>query len=187
MIEKMIVDHCSPTLASLKTANLFTYKFNDEQKFEDILSMDRLEFAKKGLYMTVLNRNEKRALIYVFRYDNLKADLEKNGVMRFLKKYGYESSDVPYALAKLKERFRESDEFPHEIGLFLGYPLGDVFGFVKNRGKNCKSLGCWKVYCNQCEAEKRFRQYEKCRRIYKELYLRGHSINKLTVASRRIA
>lgn len=26
-------------------------------------------------------------------------------------------------------------EFPHEIGLFLGYPLGDVKGFIKHKAK----------------------------------------------------
>ena len=29
-MEKFLIEHCSPTLASLKTANLFNYKYTDE-------------------------------------------------------------------------------------------------------------------------------------------------------------
>ena len=70
----------------------------------------------------------------------------------FIKKYGYESTDPAYALERLRSRLAQREDFPHEIGLFLGYPLGDVIGFIKNAGQNCKCVGCWKVYCNECEA-----------------------------------
>ena len=70
--------------------------------------------------------------------------------------YGYDSTEPEKAIEKLKMRLNETTEFPHEIGLFLGYPVGDVVGFIKNKGKNFKCCGCWKVYCDQCEAERRF-------------------------------
>lgn len=31
MLEKYLVEHCAPTLASLKTANLFNYSFDNEE------------------------------------------------------------------------------------------------------------------------------------------------------------
>lgn len=184
MIERLIVEHCAPTLASLKTGNLFTYNFTGSRRIQDITSMNRYELAKKDLYMIILKQDEKSALVYLFRYNSLKEDLGRKGVCEFLKSYGYKSNDIPYALCKLKERFKESDEFPHEIGLFLGYPLGDVYGFIKNKGKNCKCTGCWKVYCNRCEAEKKFKQFEKCRKVYRDLFIQGKSINRLAVSSR---
>ena len=70
-----------------------------------------------------------------------------------------------------------------EIGLFLGYPLGDVAGFIRNRGKNCKCSGCWKVYCNELEAQKRFAQIQKCRQVYTRLWTQGRSLWQLTVAA----
>ena len=82
----------------------------------------------------------------------------------------------------LKAKFARSDEFPHEVGVFLGYPLEDVKGFIANGGKNCKCVGCWKVYCDECEAKKRFAAFQKCRRVYAALFQQGKTVNQLTVA-----
>ena len=70
-----------------------------------------------------------------------------------------------------------------EIGLFLGYPVEDVLGFIENAGQNCKCCGCWKVYCNECEAVRTFARYKKCRDIYKRLWQEGRSVLQLTVAA----
>ena len=40
----------------------------------------------------------------------------------------------------------EAADFPHEIGVFLGYPLEDVVGFIRHRGKCFTCCGCWKSY-----------------------------------------
>ncbi len=130
-----------------------------------------------------LYRRNNKALIYVYRKSHLEADLNRPGVRRFLTKYGYEHMDVEYALGLLKERLKESGSFPHEIGLFLGYPLGDVIGFINNAGKNCKCMGCWKVYCNECEAVKKFAKYRKCRAVYSRLWKNGRTVWQLTVAA----
>ena len=38
-------------------------------------------------------------------------------------------------LAQLAERLCCEQDFPHEIGVFLGYPLADVIGFIKTAAK----------------------------------------------------
>ena len=71
-----------------------------------------------------------------------------------------------------------------QIGIFLGYPLEDVLGFIENGGKNCLSCGCWKVYSNECEALKAFERYEKCKAVYQRLFASGCPLTRLTVAAR---
>ena len=100
-----------------------------------------------------------------------------------LKKYGYESTEVEYALDRLKSRIGENNEFPHEIGIFLDYPLGDVIGFITNEGRNFKCVGCWKVYCDECACRKTFAKYKKCRDVYVRLWQQGRSVLQLTVAA----
>lgn len=39
-------------------------------------------------------------------------------------------------LERLSGRISASEDFPHEIGLFLGYPVDDVTGFIQNKGRN---------------------------------------------------
>ena len=79
-------------------------------------------------------------MVYVYRKKQLEVSLNRPGVAKFLKQYGYGSTDVEYALDRLKSRIGENNEFPHEIGIFLDYPLGDVIGFILNEGRNFKSM-----------------------------------------------
>lgn len=183
MLEKSVIEHCSPTLASIKTGNLFTYKYKCEEELWKSIEDFNECVREKGVSLIVLRKSESKALIYVCRFSSLERDLKKPGVVNFMKKYGYESTDPAYALRRLKSRLAQREDFPHEIGLFLGYPLGDVIGFIDNTGQNCKCVGCWKVYCNECEAVKTFARFKKCTSIYVRLWNQGRSVKQLTVAA----
>ena len=170
MIEKYLIGHCSPTLASLKTANLMNIPFESIAQLESSINKTNAELNNKGVELIILKRSDKSALVYAFRKSRLQNDLNQ-------------SIDVDCCIKRLKSRLKSSDSFPHEIGIFLGYPLADVKGFIENAGKNSKCSGCWKVYCNECEAIKTFKKFEKCKKVYQKLWLQGRSIAKLTVAA----
>ena len=181
MLEKYLIEHCSPTLASLKTANLMNIPFENGEELVSSLEMLNTQLSGKGIELLILKKSEDSALVYAYRKSKLASDLRKAGVAEFLHGYGYESDGVDYCISRLKARLELSGEFPHEIGLFLGYPLGDVVGFIDNAGQNCKCTGCWKVYCNECEAIKTFAKFKKCKSVYKRLWQGGRSLVKLTV------
>ena len=86
-------------------------------------------------------------------------------------------------LDQLAERLCCEGDFPHEIGVFLGYPLADVIGFIQNRGKNFTACGYWKVYTDPTAAQAEFDRYKKCERIYARCYYNGTPIRRLTVAA----
>lgn len=181
-MEKYLIEHCSPTLASVKAANLFNAVAEDGTDLTERIRQWNCLMNPKGVKLLVLRSHGKRALVYVYREKKLQEKLNAPGVMGFLKRYGYASTDADYALGRLAERFSQQEEFPHEIGIFLDYPLGDVIGFIKNGGQNYKCAGCWKVYCNECETLKLFHKYRKCRNIYRNLWQNGRSVVQLTVA-----
>ena len=136
-----------------------------------------------GIRFFVLKEDEKSALVYVYRAGALGKILEDARVRSFLKKCGYTDFSTEAVLKKLKERFSQGGDFPHEIGIFLGYPLGDVIGFIQNSGKNCKCTGCWKVYCDECSAKKTFDKFKKCTEVYTRLWSQGRTVLQLTVAA----
>lgn len=182
MLEKCLIEHCSPTLASLKIANLFNYSYETSDELRDSLSVWNRQFRGTGIEIFPLKvSDDNRTLIYVYRRSGLKRYLQNQSVQEFLYKYGYYSFDLESALRQLAGRIANSKEFPHEIGIFLGYPLGDVIGFIENEGKNSKCCGCWKVYCNECEARRTFARYKKCKDVYQRLWGQGRSILQLTV------
>lgn len=90
--------------------------------------------------------HRQSALVYVYRKTMLEGELKQPGVLELLERYGYEGSEINSCLNYLKQRLLSCSCFPHEIGVFLGYPLEDVKGFIENKGQNCESCGVWKVF-----------------------------------------
>ena len=85
-------------------------------------------------------------------------------------------------VAQLIRRFRESGEFPHEVGLFLSYPPEDVKGFIAHRANDFKCAGLWKVYGDEEKARALFAKYKKCTEIYCALRQSGSRLVQLAVA-----
>lgn len=183
MFDRYLIEHCAPTLASLKSASLFCLAKPDANKLKRQVECWNNRFSQKGIFLLVLKYKADRALIYVCRKSHLISDLSKPGVANFLEKYGYNLSSIKDTLDRLKERVSKSENFPHEIGVFLGYPLQDVIGFIKNGGQNSICTGCWKVYDNECEAVKLFKRFQKCREVYLRLFNQGKTVMQLTVAA----
>ena len=180
--EKSLIRHCSPTLASLKTAGLFTLEFTCHKELNEVLREWNKNLSDKGVAMIALRETDNRALIYVFRKNKLRKDLCCPKIERFLKNNGYGGTNIGAALSTLRSHLNEHGNFPHEIGVFLGYPIDDVIGFIINKGQNSKCTGCWKVYCNECEAAKTFARFKKCEAVYMRLWEQGRSVRQLTVA-----
>ena len=101
-------------------------------------------------------------------------------VRQILKKLGY----INYNLDSLLEVFQMKyirymegrEEFPHEMGLFLGYPIEDVIGYLKNDGKNSLFTGYWKVYDNMQEKIKLFQKFEQAKEAVIRYIAAGMSV-----------
>ena len=78
--------------------------------------------------------------------------------------------------------WHKGEHSPHEIGIFLGYPLEDVVGFVRNKGKNYTFKGYWKAYGDPAAAQARFASFRKCTDVYLRCYRNGTPVTRLTVA-----
>jgi len=59
--------------------------------------------------------------------------------------------------------YQKKQQFPHEMGVLLGYPPEDVEGFIIYEGKNSLCEGYWKVYAEPQKKLRLFAQYDKAR------------------------
>lgn len=182
-MERKIVEHCAPTLAGLKTANMFTFEFLSMKELEEKVEKVNQMLNKKGVFAEVIKIRECRALIYVYRKERLQKDLRKEGVWELIRTYGYKNCELSACIEHLKSRLTKYECFPHEIGVFLDYPLLDVIGFIEQGGKNCKCCGIWKVYSNECETRQLFARFKKCTHVYRKVFARGRTLTQLTVAA----
>ncbi|MEE0930716.1 MAG: DUF3793 family protein [Acutalibacteraceae bacterium] len=181
MSEELLVRHCSPTLAGLKTGNMFTVPYTSHNSIkENIRNLNKI-MVPKGLCVIPLRFSNNRVLIYLYRPDKLKQDLTDSYACKLLKKHGYTSAKPNQCIVRLIERFSETSEFPHEIGLFLGYPPEDVEGFIDNKADNYKFTGVWKVYGDEVKAKEIFAKFKKCTEVYYSQWLNGITVEKLIV------
>lgn len=178
MPDELIVQHCSPTLAGLKTGNLFAYQYESRRALTEEISRLNQSLSGKGLRVVPLRIGDNRALIYVYRPNKLRDDLARQDAEEILSQCGY-CGNAGRCVVQLASRIRESESFPHEIGLFLGYPPEDVRGFMENRC--CKCVGCWKVYGDAQSAQRTFDKYKKCTASYLRQLKAGNTLERLTV------
>lgn len=182
MPDESLVRHCSPTLAGLKTGSLFSCAFSGQKELKVFLRNWNTALCQKGLRVIPMRWKDGRALIYVYRPEKLERDLNAEQASQILSQRGYRPGCTGQCVAELMRRLRRQEDFPHEVGLFLGYPPEDVLGFLENR-EACKCTGCWKVYGDVAAAQKTFSKYKKCTCVYCRLYAQGRPVERLTVAS----
>ncbi len=181
MCEAPIVKNCAPTLAGLKTGSIFQYPYENKQELLRFIRQLNRRLSKKGIRVVPMRITEKRALLYLFRPEKLGVDLSNGNAAGLLRSCGYSPEHCGQCVARLGKKLRQQEDFPHEIGLFLGYPPEDVQGFIQNKAKDCKCTGCWKVYGDEEAAKKTFAQYKKCTKIYCDCWERGTPLERLAV------
>jgi len=181
MSEELIIKHCSPTLAGIKTANIFTCEYTSEEQLRAQIRRLNGKLVKKGIRIVPLRKSNSRVLIYAYRPNRLERDLRTAEAEKILAQLGYQSERTDGHVNRLARRIREQNGFPHEIGLFLGYPPEDVRGFIENRAKNYKYNGCWKVYGDAEKAKRLFESYKRCTDVYVRSYASGSPIERLAV------
>ena len=163
--EELLVEQCAPTLTGLKPASLFRYQADDRIESVQAAVHWARELEPYGITVRVLKVCPKTgaSLIYLYRKTELLRLLAEPAVLNFLKGSGYETEGGgDQLLRQLSRRLCLEEEFPHEIGVFLGYPLEDVEGFIRHRGRNFSLCGYWKVYGDPEEAQIKFERYRCC-------------------------
>lgn len=183
--EQALIEQCAPTLAGLKPASLFRIQGPSlAWLVEKANAWDQL-LSPLGMRVQTLRQCVKTtaSIVYVYREEWVCRLLTDPDTRQFLADTGYTLTSLPGLLAQLSQRLCLDQDYPHEIGVFLGYPLEDVVGFIENQGRNFTCCGYWKVYGDPTGAQQCFARYRRCTERYKELYQHGTPILRMVVAS----
>ena len=135
------------------------------EKFLESINIKYIELRECANALIILVYDEKQLSNYIFKEEN----------RTFLKKLGYSyGNDIDAYVEKLKKRY---DEFncPHELGIFLGYPLNDVKDFMECSSKKCLACGYWRVYNDYNAAKEVFNIYDMIKEKTVNYILKGDS------------
>lgn len=163
LFEQKLAFHAAPALLGIKASNMLSLSRKDFDVRANISRFNK-KTEKRGLCIEILCECSSKALILVYNRRLLEQRLSDGEIRRFLSGYGYdEKMNLEECISRLSSRIRENDSFPHEVGIFLDYPLEDVIGFIENGGANYKLCGSHKVYGDEVRAARMFSNYAKCR------------------------
>lgn len=117
----------------------------------DILRLDYIE----------LKVEEESSLVLFYDPATLAATLADPRCSRWLARLGYPRVDASLSamLAHLVQRAAQCD-LPHEVGIFIGYPLKDVAGFMRHIPATPVHHCAWRVYGGAQESLARMRIYK---------------------------
>lgn len=144
-LEELLVLHCSLTLDKKKPSSMFSYPITNEEQMQHEVNRLNKHWNTQGIYILVLIKRKASWLLLVFHNHLLQEQLNKATVKQFLSSYSYYYQNLSEALKVLKQHMHQ-EQFPHEVGVFLGYPLEDVKAFIEHKGKGYVQVGTWKKY-----------------------------------------
>ncbi len=183
-IEHFIAYYFAPALAGIKPANIAAYnKLKNPYILPEIEELNNV-LNKKDIYIDTLCECRERILIMLYRRKSLCEYLNVPQIKKLLNEYGYpQQFFLDEYLEFLKKRIvlghDRTENFPHEIGAFLGYPIHDIYGFINHRDVKCLFTGEWKVYADLENAKKMFCRYASCREAAVKRLNEGKTLEEL--------
>lgn len=159
-LETQLILQCSPLIAGVKTSNLL--KINSENE-KDVFRL----FAGTKISCFLLVRAGGKSVFLLYRKDMLCAHIAREDSRELLCSMGYEDVDYLALISSVRSKYEAyssgKSDFPHELGLLLGYPSEDVKGYMEDLGRHALYTGYWKVYKNPAAKIRTFEAYEKAR------------------------
>lgn len=170
----LLASTCAPVIKNLTCANTLTCKYGS---FKHIVK----QLKNTDLDVYCLYGDFKKEVLIVYRKDLLIKHLEDS--IDYLNEFEYYSYDLNYVLDKLSTRFKDfylgNSEFPHELGIFLNYPIEDIKGFILNDGKNSLLTKYWKVYSNINKAKETFKKFDEAFELSLRQIVDGYKISEI--------
>ncbi|MBQ7943870.1 MAG: DUF3793 family protein [Lachnospiraceae bacterium] len=180
--ETQLALQCAPLLTGLKMSNLFIISTENERNF-----LEYLDRATHNVDIEAyrLLEHQGKSIYLLYRKEQLEHFLAKEEVRDFFAVEGYYDFTLEGILLGFRFRYQKhrlcGGDFPHEMGLLLGYPLEDVVGFVENEGEHFLCSGYWKVYANPAEKLLLFRKFQCAEDRLIKLLSKGISIKDMIV------
>ncbi|MBR1921369.1 MAG: DUF3793 family protein [Kiritimatiellae bacterium] len=113
-----------------------------------------------GLDYVELKVEERSSLVLFYNPAVLEATLGERRSRRWLARLGYPADGTMDDWLAVLCRRAKTCVVPHEVGVFIGYPLKDVAGFMRRIPATPLHGGAWRVYGRADESVRRMRRYK---------------------------
>ena len=164
-----LVETLGPVIFGTKPSELLSFSklnFESQSKIEKIEKhMGKCSRIKYKVFE--FKKNSIKVLFY--NPSTMDKNLRDFKNKKCLQNMGYPE---PYALEVYIELLilkMQGGEIPHEIGIFLGYPLKDIIGFIGHPSLKLTKVNGWRVYGDPRLSDKIHKEFSEARKQIKEL------------------
>ncbi len=193
-----LVRSAATVLAGERPAALFLFRpascpqWSEEllPELEEVVGSFREALARRGIALAVVGSIGRQVAILLWRYNLVAQLLRLPNTRTYLASRGLDVRDARHLMADLARRLgayyaarrdgAHDAPFPHEVGIALGYPLGDVIGFIDGGCEICR--GRWRCYGDANGARRRFAELDRIEGSYVERFRTGTPLGELVRA-----
>ena len=161
------IEQVGATIVGIKPACLISVRG------KDCLALCKKHFAGSGSVSFVIVKAAKgKKRLFIYHKKSLDFVLSDAKTREYLAKCGYPDDGTSGTYVRLLARRLRGARFPHEIGLFFGYPLKDVRGFMGEPIPYSKTMG-WRMYGDTKVSEKVYYQHKNARLYVRNVMLQA--------------
>lgn len=184
-VKYILANSCMPTLLGVKPSCMVTVMKKYTENLHILIQMLENEIHVFQCEYQVMYEDELSYTLFLYHPESMKQILKNEECHPLLMNYGYHFTDsvIKDTIERLMSRYAEyktlNREFPHELGVLLGYPIDDVIAYIRNEGKNYKACGYWKVYYNVEQAEELFAFFKLVREEAMQILCSGRQLMEM--------
>ena len=175
---KRILEILGPVILGSKPAEILNVSGKIDAKKDKLNNIQSFFNNCSKISYHVINTHDGGIRVLFINKKSLSEVLSNKKSVNFLKFVGYPSNyDLDEYLNILINKLN-SDDFPHEIGIFLGYPLKDVLGFMGYGKNELFEIKGWRIYGDPLPSYEVSNNFLRDRSIMKDL-ISSTSIHEL--------
>ncbi|RDY28402.1 DUF3793 family protein [Romboutsia weinsteinii] len=143
---KRILGMLGPVILGSKPSEIINISGKDIQRHEKLGEIHKLFDSCSKLTYYVIETLDGGFRILFINEKSLSIVLRNKKCINFLKFLGYPSQSSLSLYVEVLVNKLQSEDFPDEIGIFLGYPIKDVIGFMGFGKYDFYKTMAWRIY-----------------------------------------
>lgn len=166
---KRIIELIGAVILGSKPSEIVNIPGSNEEKKS---KLDQIEsffsHCSRVTYRIITTHDGGKRVLFI-NEESMDKVLSNRKCINFLKFVGYSSE---YKLNDYMDELvyrLQSEEFPHEIGIFLGYPLKDVLGFMGYGKHELVEIRNWRIYGDPKASYEVYDRFLRDKAVMKEM------------------
>jgi hypothetical protein len=154
-----LVEILGPVLVGSKPAEIISLPKYDSQLINKVEKIEKyIGNCHRISYKIITYKNTSIKVLF-YNPISLENHLAENRNIRFLRSVGYPNEyKLQDYLKFLTDKIKYGD-IPSEIGVFLGYPLKDIIGFIGHPSLKLTKVNGWRVYGDPRVSDRKFNEF----------------------------